>query len=168
MTKLTINEPFDMAAEREKLRQYYSELKNKKKEQRAKSRSRNNSNGSFSRHLDWYEDGKIKVKTLREQEREANAEVPLVVPDVDPTPNHICNRLYEESRDELICAGKEKRKEVEKAREIAHPSPLPSRVAPTPKKRLVGSSPSPDEVVERLYNQNTISLDLSRTKGAVL
>ena len=163
MSKATINEPFDMVAEKEKLRLYYSELKNKKKEQQTKKKSRANSNGSFNRHLELYEDGKHKVKALREQEREANAEVPLVVPEFDPNPDHTCNRLYEESRDELMTAGKEKRKEVMKAREIAHPSPLPSRAPPAPKKKPVGS-PSSEEVVNRLYNQNTISLDLARTK----
>ena len=165
ISKANITEPFDMAAEKEKLRLYYSNLKNKKKEDEALRRARPNSNGSFKKHLDWYEDGKQKVMALREQEKEAKTEVPLIVPAFDPSPDHTCNRLYEETRDELITAGREKRKGIDKAREIAHPTPLPSRDPPkvhVPRKPA-GSSQSPEEVVKRLYSHNTISLDLARS-----
>ena len=162
--KGTINEPFNMVAEKEKLRLYYSELKNKK-ENEALRRARANSNGSLNRHLDWYEHGKQKVMALREEEKEAKSEIPLIVPPVDPTPDHTCNRLYEESRDDLITSGREKRKAIEKARRMTHPSPPPSKASvkvQLPKK--ANPSPSPEEVVKRLYSHNTISLDLARSK----
>jgi hypothetical protein len=160
------SERLNLVAEKEKLRLRYIELKNKKKNEAANAnrRARANSNGSFSKHLEWYEEGKNKVKSLREKEEDAKAQMPLVVPETDPSPHHICNRLYEESRQQAISFGKKKRRAIDEAREISHPSPLPSRPLPKPiPRKSAGSTPSPEEVVERLFNKNTISLEIARS-----
>ena len=160
------SERLDLAVEKEKLRLRYIELKNKKKDEvaNARRRARANSNGSFTKHLKWYEEGKNKVKELREKEESANAEVPLVVPEIDPSPDHTCNRLYEESREQVITYGKEKRRTIENVREITYPSPLPARPLPKPvPRKSTRSTPTPEEIVKRLFNQNTISLEIARS-----
>ena len=153
-------EKFDMTVEIDKLRLYYNELKLKKDQEKANGRR----SMKFTKVNEWYEEGRMKVMTLREQEIEAKQPIPLVVPNFDPSPNHICNRLYEESRDEIASMGREKRREIEDTREPRSNST--SRQHPTcpPKenisRKLGGRHSTPTEVVDRLYNKRTISLNL--------
>jgi hypothetical protein len=152
-------ESFDMSAELDKLRLHYTELKSKKEQEKAIGRRSIKS----TKVNGWYEEGKIKVMTLREQEKEAKQEIPLVVPDFDPSPDHICNRLYEESRDEIATIGREKRRGVEETRET---SSRPKSMQHPPREnnpRKPGKRHStPNEVVDRLYSKNTISLNLQQ------
>ena len=154
---------FNLEAEKERLRLYYLELKRKKNEEQIKSRA--TSNGS--RSIELYEKGRDEVTTKREQELASKAETPLVVSDVDQFPNHKCNLLYEESREHIARDGKERREKVEAMRAISNPKPPPAHRGPSPslfhRKTRHGPS-SPEEVVERLYTNNTISIEIQRTE----
>ena len=168
----TVDDKFDMSAEVEKLRLYYAELKSKKEQQKALGRR----TIQASKVNGWYEEGKLKVMTLREQEIEAKQDIPLVVPDYDPSPNHICNRLYEEHRDEFASIGREKRRGVEENRESnsVQRSQRPnsrttqrpcSRTSRTTSVSSIGRksekmNSTAEEIVDRLYNKSTISLNL--------
>lgn len=152
---------FDIVSEKEKLRLYYLELKREKEEQQVeKGRiARAGSNGS--RHLELYAKGKHDVATKRELEVAAQVETHLVVSEVDHCPNHKCNLLYKDSREEISKHGKEKRTKVEIAQALSNPKPPPAPRVPPPSKMKYEVT-SPEEIVKRLYTTNTISLDMQR------
>ena len=113
------------------------ELKKKKKEQHELAKR---GQEPFTRHLEWYEEGKERSLALRQQEEMTKMEVPLVIPKNEPSPDNICIRLYNEGKNKVL-ALREKEKEKEAKIEVVSRLTVPV------------IDPSPNHTCNRLYEE---------------